>query len=390
MSIWLQLSRGLRSLTNRRAADQDIAEEVEGFLQQAADALEAKGMSPDEARRAVRLHLGNATAVREQVRSYGWENVISTRMSDLRYVARRLWHDPGFTVACVLTLAVAIGANSAIFSVINGILFKPLPYPNPDQLIDLNHTAPGVNFPDVRPAPFLYFTYREQGRSFQSIGLYAPDSHSVTGLAEPEQLKSLDVTVEILPILGVEPELGRRFSEKDVAPGSPPTVILMQGWWQKRFGGDRSVIGRHIVVDGLSLQVIGVMPASFRFIDQNPAFLLPLQFDRNTAVLGQFSFPGIARLKPGVSIEQASADITRMIPIALHGFPPAPGTTVKIFEETRLAPKLRYLKETCCWRHRESIMGGDGDARVCAADRMRQHRESSASPCRRAATRAGD
>jgi predicted permease len=345
MSIWRQLSHGLRALTRRRAADQDIADEVESYLEQAAEALEANGVPPDEARRTVRLHAGHATAIREQVRSYGWENFIAARVSDVRYAGRRLRRNPGFTVVCVLTLAVAIGANSAIFSVINGILLKPLPYHNPDELIDLNHTAPGVKFPDVSPAPFLYFTYREQGRAFQSIGLYTPDSHSVTGLAEPEQVQCLDVTGEILPMLGVKPELGRWFSEKDEAPGSPPTMILMQGWWRKRFGGDRSVIGRRIVVDGISLQVIGVMPAHFRFLDQNPAFLLPLQLNRNKAFLGQFSFPGIARLKPGVTIEQASADITRMIPIALHSFPPSPGLTVKVFEDVRLAPKLRSLKQ---------------------------------------------
>lgn len=345
MSLWRQLSRGLHTLAKRRVADQDIADEVESYLEQAAEDLAANGVSPDEARRAVRLHLGNATNVREQVRSYGWENFISARVSELRYVARRLRHNPGFTAACVLTLAITVGANSAIFSIINGILLKPLPYHNPDELIDLNHTAPGVNFPDVRPAPFLYFTYREQGRSFQNIGLYTPDSHTVTGLTEPEQVKSLDVTAEVLPMLGVKPELGRWFSQKDVAPGSPYTMILMDSWWQKRFGGDRSVIGRHIMVDGTSVQVVGIMPARFRFLDQNPAFLLPLQLDRNKAVLGQFSFPGIARLKPGVTIQQASADIARMIPIALHSFPPAPGTTVKIFEETRLAPKLRSLKQ---------------------------------------------
>src|ERR1700683_4011799 len=126
MSIWRQLSRGLRALTNRRVADQDIADEVESELEQAAEALEANGLSPDEARRAVRLHLGNATTAREQMRSYGWENLISARASDVRYAARRLRHNPGFTVACVLTLAVAIGANSAIFSVLNGIVLKPL------------------------------------------------------------------------------------------------------------------------------------------------------------------------------------------------------------------------------------------------------------------------
>ncbi len=345
MSIWRQLSRGLRTLTNRRLADQDVADEVESYMAQAAEELEANGMSPDEARRAVRLHLGNETTAREQVRSYGWENVVSACVSDLRYAARRLRYNPGFTAVCVLTLAIGIGANSAIFSVIDGVLLKPLPYHNPDELIDLHHTAPGVNFPDTNPAPFLYFTYREQGRSFQSIGLYTPQLSSVRGLAEMEEAECLDVTAEILPMLGVEPELGRWFSLKDDAPGSPSTMILMQGWWQKRFGGDPPVIGREIIVDGISRQVIGVMPAQFRFLDRDPAFLLPLQLDRNKASLGQFSFPGIARLKPGVTIEQASADIARMIPIALHSFPPPPGLTVKIFEDVRLAPKLRSLKQ---------------------------------------------
>ena len=298
MSIWRQLTRGLHVVTNRRASDRDIADEVDSYLEQAAEALEANGLPPDEARRSVRLHLGNATAIREQVRSFGWENVMSARASDVRFAARRLRRNPAFTTVCVLTLAIGIGANSAIFSVINGILLKPLPYRNPDELIDLNHTAPGVNFPDVNPAPFLYFTYREQGRSFQSIGLYTPGTCSVRGLAEMEEAQCLGVTAEILPMLGVEPALGSWFSEKDGAPGSPPTMVLMEGWWQKRFGGERSIIGRQIIVNGISRQVIGVMPAHFRFLDYQPEFLLPLQFDRNKAFLGQFSFPGMARLKP--------------------------------------------------------------------------------------------
>jgi predicted permease len=245
----------------------------------------------------------------------------------------------------VVTLAVGIGANSAIFSVINGVLLKPLPYPHPDELIDLNHTAPGVNFPDADPAPFLYFTYREQGRSFQSLGVYNLDSCTVTGREQPEQAQCLNVTSEILPLLSIPPALGRWFSQKDDSPGSAPTMILSYGWWQRRFGGDPSLIGRQTTVDGVSREVIGVMPANFHFLDHEVAILLPLQFDRSKAFLGQFDYPGIARLKPGVTIQQASADIARMIPIALHSFPPQVGLTVKTFEDVRLAPKLRFLRQ---------------------------------------------
>ncbi len=250
-----------------------------------------------------------------------------------------------FTAIAAITLAVGIGANSAIFSVINGVLLKPLPYRHADELIDLNHTAPGVNFPDADPAPFLYFTYREQGRVFQSLGLYQTNSRTVTGLAEPEEVKCLNVTAEILPMLGVQPVLGRWFSPQDDAPGSPLTIILTYGWWQARFGGERNVVGRQILVNGVSHRVIGVMPADFRFLDENPSLLIPLQLDRNKAFLGQFDYRGIARLKSGRTIQQASADIARMIPIALHSFPPQAGLTVKVFEDVRLAPKLHYLKQ---------------------------------------------
>jgi hypothetical protein len=143
-----------------------------------------------------------------------------------RLVLRRLGRTPMFTIITALTLAVGIGANSAIFSVIHGVLLKPLSYRQADELIDLNHTAPGVNFPDADPAPFLYFTYREQGRAFQTLGLYDWGSVTVTGLAEPEEAQSLQVTAEILPMLGVQPVLGRWFSQKDDAPGSPLTMVL--------------------------------------------------------------------------------------------------------------------------------------------------------------------
>ena len=262
-----------------------------------------------------------------------------------KHVVRRLARSPLFAGITVLTLAIGIGANSAIFSVIDGILLKPLPYPQPESLIALNHTAPGVNFTDAGIAPFLYFTYREEGRSFQDVGMWQDDTGSITGLAEPEEVPCEDVTASLLPLLGVQPALGRWFSEKDAAPGAPRTVILMPGYWQARFGGDRAAMGKQLLVDGVPREIIGVMPPNFRFLDRQPSFLLPLRLDRSTTFLGNFSYRGMARLKPGLIIEQASADVTRMIPIALQKFPAPPGYSAKMFTEARLGPKLLPLKQ---------------------------------------------
>ena len=263
-----------------------------------------------------------------------------------RHVLRRLTRTPVFTAIAATTLALGIGANSAIFSVINGVILKPLPFARPGELVAVSHTAFGVNLADAGSAPFLHFTYLEQGRTFADHGLYRWTNRTVTGLAEPETVTSLNVTAQVLLMLGVQPELGRWFSVKDDAPGSPQTVILSHGWWQARFGGAPSVIGHTVTVDGVASEVIGVMPAAFRFLDREIAFLQPAQLNRNKTVLGQVDYRGIARLKPGVTIEQASADVARMIPIALHSFPPQAGVTVKAFEEVRFAPKIQYLKES--------------------------------------------
>lgn len=263
----------------------------------------------------------------------------------LKHVLRRLWRSPMFTVVTVATLALGIGANTAIFSVIEGILLKPLPFPKAEELISVSHAAPGVNLTDAGGAPFLNFTYREEGRTFEDVGLWRGDTASVTGLAEPEEVRSLEVTDGILPILGVQPMLGRWFSRQDDTPAAPRTVILMHAYWQTRFGGDRSVIGRQILIDGRQREVIGVMPERFRFLNLKPALILPLRLDRNQTFLGNFSYHGIARLKPGATIAQANADVARLIPISLQKFPPFPGYNVGMFLDARIGPNLRPLKQ---------------------------------------------
>ena len=262
----------------------------------------------------------------------------------LNQVLRSLARMPLFTSVAVLTLAIGIGANTAIFSVIEGVLLKPLPYAASDQLVTIDHAAPGVNLPSVGAAPFQYFTYREQGRVFQDVGLWNTGTVSVTGLAEPEEVSTLFVTAGVLPILGVQPMLGRVFSTTDDSPGSPETVVLTSGYWRSKFGGDRSAIGRTLMLDSRPREIIGVLPETFRFLDRRVSVVVPYRFDRSKVFLGQFSFAAVARLKPGATIDQANADVARMIPISLGAFPPFAGGSVKMFEEVRLRPTVRSLK----------------------------------------------
>ncbi|HXI44478.1 MAG TPA: ABC transporter permease [Bryobacteraceae bacterium] len=263
----------------------------------------------------------------------------------LKHVVRRLMRSPMFTLVTLLTIAIGVGANSAIFSVVNGVLLKPLPYPDPERLISVWQSAPGLGIMDLNESPSDYFTFREENRTFQQFGIWQGDGVSITGLATPERVQAIDVTSGTLDALGIQPVLGRWFTLKDETKGNPETVILAYGYWQRKFGGDPSAIGRRIVADGIAREIIGVMPQSFRFLDEKPELIFPFQFERAKVFLGNFSYQGIARLKPGVTLAQASADVARMIPIVNTKFPPPPGFSAKLFEDAHIQASLRPLKQ---------------------------------------------
>jgi predicted permease len=263
----------------------------------------------------------------------------------LNQVLRSLARMPGFTTVAVLTLAIGIGANAAVFSVIEGVLLKPLPYPRPAELVTVDHAAPGVKIEHAGAAPFLYFTYREDSRVFRDVGLWNIGTMSLTGLAQPEEVPTLFVTDAILPMLGAQPMVGRLISKSDDAPGGPETVMLSAGYWRAKFGGDQSAVGRTLMLDSRPHQIIGVLPDSFRFLDRKISLVIPFRLDRSKVFLGQFSFNGMARLKPGTSLDQANSDAARMVPISLRRFPPFPGGNVQIFEEARITPIMRSVKD---------------------------------------------
>ena len=263
---------------------------------------------------------------------------------------RRLRKSPGFAVTVLLTLAIGIGANTAVFSVVDGVLLKPLPYPDSDQLVALWLDAPGAaglsNFEDgLRLSPSMYFTFAEHNHSFQSLGVWAPSTANVTGIAQPEQVKSLMISDGILQTLDIPAAAGRWFSAQDQDPHGAKTVILSYGYWMRRFGGDRGAIGRSIQLDSQTCEIVGVMPRGFRVVDRDFDLLVPLAFDRGKLKLAGFGYNGIGRLKPGVSIAQADSDVSRLIETWMHTFTNGPGTNPFFYRRWKISPQFRPLKQ---------------------------------------------
>ncbi|HSR70133.1 MAG TPA: ABC transporter permease [Acidobacteriota bacterium] len=262
--------------------------------------------------------------------------------TDFRLAFRTFTKSPAFTLITVLTLALGIGANSAIFSVINGVLLKPLPFEDSERLVGVWHTAPGLGFEMVNQSPATYFTYRDENRVFTDIGLWDQTAVTVTGLDQPERVSGLNVTDGTLPLLGVEPVLGRTFSKEDDSPGSPRTVILSYAYWQRHFGGNSGALGKTLNLSGNSHEIIGVLAPGFRFLNTDPELLIPFRFDRSETILGNFSYQGVARLKDGVDLEQANQDVNRMFPMAAENFPG--GISLNMLKEAKFAARVHPFK----------------------------------------------
>ena len=261
-------------------------------------------------------------------------------------VLRRLRRAPLFTAIALITLAVAVGANTVIFSVVNGVLLKPLSYPNPDRLFAVDHSSQQMGFKKMGIAPSIYFVYREQNTTLADIGAYDEDELDVTGAGAPEHVRVLDVTDGTLPLLGVSPALGRSFTRHDDSPGAAQTVVLTYPYWQRRFGGAPAVIGSSITAGGVPREIIGVLPQTFHFLDQkDPSLIFPMQWDRATTTLGSFNGNAIARLKPGVSVQQATADLERLLPVVARTFPPPAGLSASSFQSLHYSLNLIPLKD---------------------------------------------
>ena len=338
--------RWLTQPFSRRGRYDELSESIREHLDEKIEDMIDRGMTREEAERKARREFGNVTLIEQRSREVWQWPTLESLWADTKYTLRRLRRAPLFTAIALITLAIAVGANTVIFSVVNGVLLKPLSYPNPDRLIAVDHSSQQMGFKKMGIAPSIYFVYREQNTTLADIGAYDDDELDVTGAGAPEHVRVLDVTDGTLPLLGVSPVLGRLFTRHDDAPEAAQTVVLTYPYWQQRFGGASSVIGSSITVGGVPREIVGVLPQTFHFLDQkDPSLILPMQWDRATTTLGSFNGNAIARLKPGVTVQQATADLERLLPVVARTFPPPAGLSASFFQSLHYTPRLIPLKD---------------------------------------------
>lgn len=329
------------SFWHRRKHDQEIDEELQSHLQMAERDRLDRGETPDQARNAARREFGNVGLIKQVTREmWGWAS-LEQLLQDLRYGIRVMLKSPGFTTVAIFTLALGIGANTALFSIVNGVLLKPLPYPHPEQLVALDESKP--NF-DTGSISFLNFRdWQKENRTFSGLAISRGYNFNLTGQGEAEQLRARFITSDFFTVLGVNPLIGRGFAPREDDIGAAPFAMISEALWRRKFSRSPEALRKNLNLDGVGYTIVGVVPGSFDFsfgsfrdIDvyvpvgqwNNP--MLP----KRGAGLG---FHGIARLKPGLSIEQARADMSRVSSSLAAAYPDT---------NTGIGASLRPLKQT--------------------------------------------
>jgi predicted permease len=331
---WLNaIVNSVRSLLGRKREEAALGEELQFHVERQTEQNVAGGMAPEEARYAALRTFGNAAAVREETRESWGLGAFDIWRQDLKYGVRMLAKSGGLTSVAVLTLALGIGANTALFSVVNGVLLNPLPFPQPDRLVMLNESKP--NFP-TGAIPYLNFVdWQNQNRTFSSMALSRGYAFSFTGAGQAERLEGRWVTASFFGTLGVKPLIGRDFTTSDDQTGAAPTVIISASLWQRKFGADPGVLGRTITLDGKAYSIVGVVPANadLHYLQTCDVFS-PIRLwghpglQNRQAALG---LHGVGRMKPGVTVEKATADLGRIAANLVAAYPDANrGTTANL------------------------------------------------------------
>jgi putative ABC transport system permease protein len=305
----------------RTRLDNDLRQELDTHLALIEEEERAQGVGGEQARRNALSRFGSPLIHRERALDAAIATKFESACKELVFASRRLVRSPAFTLATVLTLALAIGANVAIFAVVDGIVLQPLPYPDSDRVIALDHGAHRLNLPaNLGITQGLYYHYAERARTLDGIALYNTADMTLTGDGEPERIHVGRVTPSLASVLRVSPAVGRWFTEQEGAPGAPLLAVLSHALWARRFGADASIIGRPVMLGGSQIEVIGVMPASFAFPDQRVDAYTAVQIARSMG-FGLWGYSGVARLHDGATVTEARAELNGLIHDLPQAFP---------------------------------------------------------------------
>jgi putative ABC transport system permease protein len=329
--------RRLVNVLRRQRLDNELRQEMQTHLALIEDEERANGASADQARRRATLRFGTQAGSRERSLDAVVATSIATMAKDLAFAARRLRQAPAFTLAAILTLALALGANASMFAIVRRVVLNPLPYPDSNQLIDLDHAGLGVNVTTgIQMNPGLYFTYLDRAHTLDGVALYwATDQTLADGGAEPERLRTAIVTPSLAPVLRVWPLRGRWFTnqEGNIVPERAPQVtptervaVISYRLWMRRYGGDVSMMSRVVDVEGVPTQVVGIMPPSFAFPDTRVDIWLAMQ-PRREMVWDTFNCSGVARLRPGATVDDVRTELNGLILGLPRTYPDDPGVT---------------------------------------------------------------
>jgi predicted permease len=352
MSFW---ERWLR----RGNWERELGDELRFHVEQQTAANVAAGMPREEARRQAMLQFGGAEAVKEDCREQRSGFWLETLWSDMRYGVRMMARAPGFTIVAILTLALGIGANTAIFSVVNGVLLNPLPFPQPEQLVTLSESKP--NFATGSISYLNFRDWQRNNHTFSAMAISRPISFSLTGSGEAEQLRANLLSSDYFSLLSVKPVIGRLFAPGEDEVGAAPIVLISAGLWKRKFGSSPEVLGRTITLDGSGFTIVGVIPADFDLLIpdfRNSDVYMPIGQWKNNFLLNRgagLGIHGIGRLKPGVSIEQARADMDEVTRNLIATYPDTDkgiGAVVFPFKQAMLGevrPLLLLLLGAVCF-----------------------------------------
>src|SRR5258706_100326 len=325
MNIFRHLTAGLKELVRRDKTESELTEELNTYLQNAAEAKVRAGATSEEAWHSGRLELGGMETVKHEVRAVGWEFAVEVFVQDVRYGVRMLRKSPLFTAVAVMAIAIGIGANTAMFSLVDGILLRPLPYPEPQRLIIVGtNQRHGSGMSPMGTADFL--AWRDHQQSFEQVAVLdgAGSSFALSGMGAPERIPGMGVSANFFSIFGVAPLRGRGFQPGEDRPGAPGVVVINEQFWRDHLGSDPEVLNRTLRLDGKLHTIVGVMPAGFRFPSRRPADVWAIHTLNSPTVRPPYGLLALGRLKPGVSVHKAVAELNDIAAQVTTQYPSSP------------------------------------------------------------------